>query len=61
MGIMWGEIERLMPFRNGVWCYVGDFNEMISITEKDGTRTVAPIKLTMFRDFLNTTGSWMLI
>lgn len=53
---LWRKLENLMPRRNGLWCCVGDFNEMCYVTEKDGTRPVAPIRLSLFRDFLNSTG-----
>lgn len=45
-----------MPRRDGPWCCMGDFNEMNSITEKEGLRPIAPIRITLFRDFLNATG-----
>lgn len=45
-----------MPRNCGPWCCMGDFNEINSITEKDGCRPIAPIGLTLFRNFLNATG-----
>lgn len=36
------------------WCCVCDFNEMCSINEKDGLRPVAPLRMTFFRDILNS-------
>lgn len=35
---------------------MGNFNEMISISEKDGCKPVAHIRMTLFRNFLNDTG-----
>lgn len=54
--LLWGKLERLRPRRNGPWCCIGDFNEMLSINEKDGCRPIAPIRLSLFRYFLNSTG-----
>lgn len=45
-----------MPLRGGPWCCIGDFNEMNSITEKDGSRPVAPIRISLFREFLDSIG-----
>lgn len=51
----WNKTEKLMPKDGGPWCCVGDFDEMNSICDKDGTRHVAPIRLSLFRDFLDST------
>lgn len=53
--LLWDKLERLMPSNGGSWCCVGDFNEMYSITEKEGSRPVAPIRITLFREFMNST------
>lgn len=50
------KLERLVPRRNGPWCCIGDFNEMISLSEKDGCRPIAPIRMSLFRDFFNSGG-----
>lgn len=52
---LWGKLQYLMPRRQGPWCCIGDFNEMCSVTEKDGLSPVAPIRMSLFRDFLNST------
>lgn len=53
---LWGKLENLILSQNGgPQCSIGDFNERNSITEKGGSRPVAPIRLTLLRDFLNST------
>lgn len=43
-----------MARNGGPWFCMGDLNEMNSITKKDGSRPISPIRLT-FRKFLNST------
>lgn len=33
---------------------MGDFNEMLHNSEKDSTRLVEPIRMSLFRNFLDT-------
>lgn len=50
---LWPRLLELQPRNNGPWCYIGDFNEMISSNEKDGLRPIEPGRTERFRDFLN--------
>lgn len=51
---LWNKLLNLRPSNDGPWCCMGDFNEMNFVAEKDGLREVAPIKINLFRDFLNS-------
>lgn len=50
---LWPKLELLQPLRSGPWCLMGDFNEMLSISDKEGLDPVAPIRLQLFREFLD--------
>lgn len=49
---LWGKLLSLKPRHNVPWCCLGDFNEMLSITEKDRLRPIEPMRLNLFREFL---------
>lgn len=53
---LWNKILRLKPSNNSPWCCMGDLNEMCSNTKKDGLIDIEPIRLDLFRDFLNSSG-----
>lgn len=48
------KLSRLKPSGGGPWCLMGDFNEMLHNSEKDNTKPVGSIRMTLFKDFLNT-------
>lgn len=52
---LWPRLARLKPIREGAWCCLGDFNEMLYSTDKYGIRSVEPIRMCLFRDFLDET------
>lgn len=58
---LWPKLTRLKPSNDSPWCFLGDFNEMISTDEKDGFRSVEPVRMNVFRKFLNITGLMDLI
>lgn len=49
-------MEEVRDFEAEKWggCLVGDFNEMLPISEKDGMRPIAHIRINLFRDLLNS-------
>lgn len=51
---LWRKLELLKPRHGGPWCLMGDFNEMLSIADKEGVRPITPIRMNLFRDFLNS-------
>lgn len=46
---------RLITSLRTPWLCMGDFNEMISQEEKEGTRPVDIRRMELFRNFLNVT------
>lgn len=52
---LWRNPASLKPRNDRLWWLMGDFNEMVSIANKDGITPIAPIRMNLFRDFLNST------
>lgn len=50
---LWGKILKLKPSNQLPWCCFGDFNEMKVSFEKDGSRPIEPIRMRLFREFLD--------
>lgn len=53
---LWPIFARLKLVNNGSWCFMGDFNEMLYSTEKFGLTNVEPIRMNLFREFLDSPG-----
>lgn len=53
---LWDKIISLHSNRNIPWCCIGDFNEMLSIHDKDGLRPIHQNRVDIFRDFLDKAG-----
>lgn len=50
---LWSQILAFKPSGNIGWCCIGDFNEMVSLMDKDGMRPQNQSNIALFRDFLN--------
>lgn len=46
--------------RNVPWCFIGDFNEMLSMHDKEGGRMIHQNWVDLFRDFLDGQVLWIL-
>lgn len=50
---LWGKTMNFKPRHGGLWCCLVDFNEMVSITKKDGLRPIEPMRLNLLREYLS--------
>ncbi|KAF7837676.1 hypothetical protein G2W53_006158 [Senna tora] len=50
---LWNQISRLYHPRNAPWCCVGDFNEILSQSEKEGVRLHSQNQIDVFRSFID--------
>lgn len=53
---LWGKLSSLGVDRARRWCCLGDFNEMVSLFEKDGIRPFDHSRADLFRNFLSNAG-----
>lgn len=53
---LWERIRALHPNSNTPWCCVGDFNEMLSMHDKEGIRPIHQNQVDLFRNFLDAAG-----
>lgn len=53
---LWDKLLTLHNDRNSPWCCIGDFNEMLSIHDKEGTRPIQQNRIELFRSFLDRAG-----
>lgn len=52
---LWNKIKRLSTGPRVPWVCMGDFNELFSQIEKEGSRPVELRRIELFREFLNST------
>lgn len=53
---LWDKILAFHLNRNAPWCCLGDFNEMLSMHDKEGIRPIHQNQVDLFRKFLDIAG-----